>query len=69
MDSFIDLTGQIAIAPTSSSPYITANKQYPIQRSFEKESFIIIDNDGQELYCKVSKCGHINGNDWTIIKK
>lgn len=58
---------QFAIAPTANVDYLTANKKYPIQSSFEKESFVIIDDDGVEIFCKTSKCGHLNGNDWTII--
>jgi len=58
---------QFVIAPTAPVDYLTANKQYQIQRSFEKESFIIIDDQGVEIFCKTTKCGHLNGNDWTII--
>jgi hypothetical protein len=57
--------GDYVTAPETTSEYLTSNKDYKVV-SVTDEGFNIIDEEGKELFCLLSECGHLNGKDWII---
>lgn len=57
--------GSIVIAPEDCNSYLTPGKEYKVIIGNFK-SFNIIDDDGDELYCLLEGCAHIEYNDWII---
>lgn len=57
--------GSIVIAPDDCHEYLTAGKEYAVVES-GGGNFTIIDDDGDELYCLLEGCAHIEYNDWII---
>lgn len=48
-------------------PYLTSDKLYPIIQK-RKRSFLIVGDDGVELFCIYKNCAHLGGGDWEIIE-
>lgn len=57
--------GSIVIAQEDCKSYLTPGKEYNVTR-VGFNSFIIIDDDGDELYCLPESCEHLDGKDWVI---
>ena len=58
--------GDSVITPNTVSEYLTSNKDYLVLKVFVDDSFLIRDDIGKKLFCKLSECGHINGNNWNL---
>ena len=64
---------KVAIPPKGKYSYLTAGEKYQILRPNTLENkisgFYIIDDDGYELFCFTSCCGHINNKKWILRNK
>ena len=58
--------GDYVTAPETTSEYLTSNENYLVQKVFIDKSFIIKDNEGERIFCRIFNCGHLNGMDWII---
>lgn len=57
--------GDIVQCPSVKSEYLTSHKEYVITKvNNEVGSFVILDDNGQKLYCVAIECGHLNGKNW-----
>lgn len=58
--------GESVKAPKIESEYLTADKLYLVKKVFIDGKFLIKDDTGENIFCKVSDCGHLDGMDWII---
>lgn len=59
--------GSIAICPTTECEYLTSHKEYIITKANSDGTFVILDDNGKQLFCKTIECGHLNnGKSWTF---
>lgn len=56
----------IAISPISNS-YLTEGEEYEIiEWDLDDDGFVIIDDCGEEIYCLVEYCAHIDMEKWIL---
>ena len=55
-------------APEGCCEYLTEGNVY---RCYDigVYGFNIIDDEGEEIYCRFKDCGHLNGKDWIIVEQ
>jgi len=58
--------GDSVKTPEIESEYLTPNKLYTVKKVFVDGSFLIKDDDGKNLFCRVLECGHLDGQDWIL---
>jgi hypothetical protein len=58
--------GDYVTTPETTSEYLTSNKDYVVVSVTDEHGFVIIDDEGEELYCLLFNCQFINGKDWII---
>ena len=80
MTSRIDIIGQnggtaehydmkkYAVASEGCSHYLTPGKQYEIIREVGRDTFLTVDDEGEEIICLFWACSH-NKSDWEIVEK
>lgn len=67
--------GDIVIAPEGCKPWLTPGKEYEVKKDINGFSdeminiFCIKSDNGNDLYCKIYNCAHLNGKDWIIKEK
>lgn len=58
--------GKSVKAPKIDCEYLTSDKDYLVKKVFIDGRFLIKDDSGENLFCQVLKCGHLDGLDWII---
>lgn len=58
--------GESVKAPKIESEYLTSDKLYLVKKVFIDGRFLIKDDTGENIFCQVSGCGHIDGLDWIL---
>jgi hypothetical protein len=60
---------QYAYTDYTGCPYITAGKRYEIKRwdGGDGRAFFIECEQGHDIWCRKSNCGHLHGRSWTVI--
>lgn len=53
-------------APKTECKYLTSYKDYVVKKVLIDDAFLIKDDNGEKLFCKLSDCGHLNGMDWIL---
>jgi len=59
--------GNSVKTPKIESEYLTSDKEYVIEKVFIDGAFLITDDTGQKLFCKLLECGHLDGKNWNLI--
>lgn len=58
--------GKSVKSPKIESEYLTSDKLYEVKKVFVDGTFLIKDDNGNNLFCKTSECGHLDGLDWIL---
>ena len=58
--------GESVKTPEIESEYLTPNKLYTVKKVFVDGAFLIKDDEGKNLFCRVLECGHLDGQDWIL---
>lgn len=48
--------------------YLTAGKPYRLTEDSAGTGFHVTDDDGDEIYCLMENCAHLNGGDWHKVE-
>jgi hypothetical protein len=62
------LVGDFVKTPKIHSDYLTSFTNYEVIYA-DGDLFQIKDDEHERLFCTPTNDGHINGQDWTLIKK
>ena len=61
---------KFAIPPKGCPPYLTAGKKYEIiTKVISDNSFIVVSNNGNKLFCTKKYCAHLGGKNWILRNK
>ena len=52
--------------PKINCEYLTSDSEYVVKQVFIDGNFLIKDDTGEHIFCKVSECGHLNGMNWIL---
>jgi len=59
----------IVLAPNGCHDYLTSNKEYialDFSIGLEINSFSVVDDEGDTIYCIENGCSHLKGQNWII---
>lgn len=50
--------------------YLTAGKLYDVAfyADLYHETFMMLDDDGDDIFCSFQDCAFLNGGDWEIVE-
>lgn len=58
--------GESVKTPNIESEYLTSDLEYLVKKVFIDGAFLIKDDNGKNLFCKKTDCGHLNGMNWIL---
>ena len=58
--------GESVKSPKIDCEYLTSEREYVVKKVFVDGTFLIKDDTGENIFCKVSDCGHLNGMNWIL---
>lgn len=58
--------GESVKTPTVDCEYLTSDRLYVVKKVFIDGTFLIKDDAGENIFCKVSECGHLDGLNWIL---
>lgn len=58
--------GESVKTPKTDCEYLTSNQEYVVKKVFIDGTFLIKDDTGENIFCKVTDCGHLNGMNWIL---
>ena len=53
------------IVPEAKTWYLTAGKEYQV-RAMQHMTFLITDDNGDDTFCMLCGCPHLNGESWVL---
>jgi hypothetical protein len=58
--------GESVKSPKVECEYLTSDKTYVVKKVFIDGRFLIKDDAGENIFCQVLECGHLDGLDWIV---
>lgn len=52
--------------PKIDCEYLTSDREYSVKKVFIDGTFLIKDDAGKNIFCKILECGHLEGMNWIL---